>query len=500
MNKKIYFLILTIISIIGILVVLYITRFGAGISPDSIYYISGARTLVNNLEYLDIFGEPMTHWPPLFPFLISVVSRFNMDTVEVARYLNSVVFGLNIFLMGILLYKVTQKSFLFSIFGLLIFASSIDMYLIHRMVWSEPFFIFLLLSWILLYNAYIEKQNIIFLILTAIIGSLLFFQRYIGLFICVVFVLDRILYSKPIIVKLKEIAIYLIISFIAIPGWFLRNNNAAGTVFNKQFSLHSLNLQDIEQLLNTLSQWVLHISPIPSNFKYIFALILITCTIIFSMFFIKKQFGSNSNKFFLSYLLILVSFVYIMHLVLFRVILNAQSVFEVRFLSPIYPTCLLLWVFFIHHFKTKYRYKKIYKLTKNSILFLGMFFLIFHIANARNFCSHQKDGYAYASSKWKNSSLLMISKKLPENYKIYSNLPILVYYIAEKHPYSIYKYPYSKIDFNNSIVILFEGISSRPIILPENKNKLEEIKLKKEGILYCSKEKTELIRSLYENN
>jgi len=496
MNKA-YYLTVTIIALIGILVILYVTRFGAGVSPDSVYYISGARNLVNSNSYLNFFGEPMTDWPPLFSFLISAISYFNIDTAEAARYLNSVTFGLNIFLMGILFYKVTNKSFLYSVLGILIFATSVDMYQIHRMVWSEPFFISLLLSWILIYNAFIEKQSIGFLVLTAIVGSLLFFQRYIGLFICVVFVLDRILYRKPIVQKLKDIAIYLSISFIAIFGWLIRNIHAADTVFNKPLSIHFLNFQDIAHLSATWSEWVLNFTSIPFIYRFIFGIILIFCTIIISSFFIKKQYGSDNNNYFIPYLLILVSIVYIIHLVFFRVILNAQSVFDDRFLSPIYPICLLLWTCYIHYFNTKDNFKQFYNFKKNSILILVSFFLIFQIARANTFCVRQNDGYEYASSKWKNSSLLMISKKLPVNFKVYSNLPDLVYYIAEKYPYSIYTNTYSEIDFNCSIVILFEGFSSRPLVLPGNTNELEEIKIKDEGLLYCSKDKAELIRRLF---
>ena len=63
-----------LLSAAGALVVFFGTsRFGIGISPDSVNYISCARELIKGNGFISYDGTPFTLWPPLYPTLLGIL-------------------------------------------------------------------------------------------------------------------------------------------------------------------------------------------------------------------------------------------------------------------------------------------------------------------------------------------------------------------------------------------------------------------------------------------
>ncbi len=61
------------------------TLAGAGLSPDSVSYVSAARSFASG-QGLQVFtGDPLTDWPPLYPLLLSVFGLFGIDAVPASR-------------------------------------------------------------------------------------------------------------------------------------------------------------------------------------------------------------------------------------------------------------------------------------------------------------------------------------------------------------------------------------------------------------------------------
>ena len=58
------------VALLAGLVVLTSTRNGPILSPDSITYISAAESLRSLAGFIDFTGEPLTHFPPIFPLLL----------------------------------------------------------------------------------------------------------------------------------------------------------------------------------------------------------------------------------------------------------------------------------------------------------------------------------------------------------------------------------------------------------------------------------------------
>lgn len=100
-------LILAVLAIIGVAGVLVATsQYDAGLSPDSVGYISVARSLASGQGFQTWLGAPMTAWPPLYPFLLSLpMVTLGIDPLSNAHVLNAILFGLIIYFSGVLIYR-----------------------------------------------------------------------------------------------------------------------------------------------------------------------------------------------------------------------------------------------------------------------------------------------------------------------------------------------------------------------------------------------------------
>lgn len=81
----------------------------------------------------------MTHWPPVYPSLLAIAGVFQDDKIQAARWLNTLIYAANIFLIGLCAYTFTERSLLALICSVLLFMSSEAMILIHSMAWTEPY-------------------------------------------------------------------------------------------------------------------------------------------------------------------------------------------------------------------------------------------------------------------------------------------------------------------------------------------------------------------------
>ena len=136
--KKMYLPILLLLAILGLLSIQYMSPTGIGVSPDSVDYLSLARSLAAGDGYQVGYRpahqiEAKAHFPPLFPGLIAGLARMtHQDAWPAAGGLNSVLFGVNIFLAGYLVGRITNNILLAWVIALLVLCST-DMLMVHAM-------------------------------------------------------------------------------------------------------------------------------------------------------------------------------------------------------------------------------------------------------------------------------------------------------------------------------------------------------------------------------
>jgi len=132
--------------VVGAATLLFSTRWGIGLSPDSVVYIASARNLLSGkgLSVSSYTGKfsPMTHYPPLFSAGLAGLGLIGIDPLDGARWLNALVFAANIILLGLVVYSYT-RSFLYSVASSFLMMVSLPVVQIHLVAWSEPLFIWI---------------------------------------------------------------------------------------------------------------------------------------------------------------------------------------------------------------------------------------------------------------------------------------------------------------------------------------------------------------------
>jgi len=106
-------LLLALASLGGVFLVLYATPEGLGLSDDSIAYIAGARSLLSGDGYREAYlasNGYVTHFPPAFSITLALIGLSGIDPLRAARYLIAFLFGANMFLSGIVGWKMTKSA------------------------------------------------------------------------------------------------------------------------------------------------------------------------------------------------------------------------------------------------------------------------------------------------------------------------------------------------------------------------------------------------------
>lgn len=138
------------------------TRFGPGLTPDTVLYLETADSLRAGgglPETLMLGGRPGSAVPPLYPVALAAVGS-GLDDLPSARWLNVGLYGLNVVLFGFMAYHLTSGATRVSLLGTSLFATSIVMLEIHSAAWSEPLFITLLLISLDALGRFLEKPNL----------------------------------------------------------------------------------------------------------------------------------------------------------------------------------------------------------------------------------------------------------------------------------------------------------------------------------------------------
>ena len=178
-----YKLSLVLLALVGVVLILFSTnRWGAGLSPDSVGYIGTARHLIRGAGFITYDGSPTVVWPPLYPALLALVGGiFGTDPLLLADILNALIFGLIVYLGGLLALKHLSSFPAFALVGTLAIVFSKPLFQVSVMAWSEPLFICFVLLSLIFAHSYLAKNDVTSLILFSSAVALSSLTRYIGI-------------------------------------------------------------------------------------------------------------------------------------------------------------------------------------------------------------------------------------------------------------------------------------------------------------------------------
>lgn len=452
------FLTFGLLAALGTFLVLYATPQGLGLSDDSIAYIAGARSLLNGQGYREAWlasNGLATHFPPGFSSTLALIGLSGLDPLRGARFLNSILFGANTFLLGLIGWRMTRSQIAGAVLALL-FAVNASLFNAHTVAMSEPLYIFFSLAAFLTFScSYSGVQQLaavqnsksasklpdsrVFLIATGILTALAYLTRYAGLSLLATFIVALFLLQDTWRKKLTSAGIFLA-GFIPFSlAWSIRNKLVADNATNRTLVYHPLTAENIQTGIYNFSEffipveaWRRALIKIPNFFIILISLIALALLVWVVYKGLRKFLQpATEQPEILSFTNALYIFGYLASIISSMLLFDASTKFKLRILSPVYVALLILLVLFGH-----WLWQKRSVFLRSLIVIITVFILALSTYDTSSVVTKlHKGGQGYASFQWYDSQAMDFISELPEGARIYTNQPGPVYLYTGRPSY-----------------------------------------------------------------
>ncbi len=253
-----FFWLTLLLAAAGVLVVLLATsRYGIGLTPDSVAYIAAARGLNAGRGLLAHDGAPLVKYGPLYPAVLAVVGRIaGADPLRVTPWVHALLFGLLIFDAG-RLGRVCRPDWpALPLFLSLATLVALPFFDIAVTAWSELLFLQLCLGAFLSACAYLKRPDWPALVLLTLCSAGACLTRYVGVTLVLMGTLAILLGrgGKP-LARLGRAGGYVVLSLLPLGAWALRNHRLTGTFFGERAAAFQNPLSHLTALFKTVSAW-----------------------------------------------------------------------------------------------------------------------------------------------------------------------------------------------------------------------------------------------------
>lgn len=422
---------LGILGIIGASIILLLTsRHGAGMTPDSVAYISAARNLAEGQGFLTYNGLHLVVQPPLYPIMLAIIKKIVfIDPLISAGYVNAALFGLIIYLSGLLLLRYLN-SFALIFLGTVSVLISYALVQASLMALSETLFIFLVLLFLYYFETYKSKRDFVSLFLFSISAALACLTRYTGIIIILTGIICIVLWTRN---NKKEkfwhSLVFLLITGLPITIWIIRNCFLTGTFVGQRAASSYTLLENFKFFYDIVLPWYL---PLNATWIYfIFIFLIVTAWVFFGL-----DTAKFSNKEAIE--LIGPSLIFVLFYSGVIVISSTTTAYDQisdRLLSPIYIPVIFI-LFFISDKILSWLTKSFHLKLITVLFIIGIVLLIVYPVKKTIHIIEEYielSGSGYSADSWRKSETieyLTRHEMLGKSYTLYSNEPEAVYILT----------------------------------------------------------------------
>lgn len=427
-GKAVLFLVL--LALAGIGGVLFSTKWGAGLSPDSIYYIGAARNLSAGLGYTAHSGnasepEPVMHFPPLFSVSLSAIGKWGVDPAVSARWFNAVLFGINIFLAGFIVLKYVRGALWPPLACSFLVLASEDMLYDHAVALSEPLFFFLSLLGLLLLIRYLERRHFAYLFFASLAVGLAFLTRYTAaVWVCTGVFGLFFLSKRTLKRKVFDCLIFILISSLPLLLWSLSHKADSGRLIGREAIFHLITLGHLRSGLSSAAAWVFS-SKAPRTFREVAFLVLLAGLSLWILLRLRRG-GKSQIKEYLRILSGQVPCLLIVFILGYAAFLFVTITFfddslypNPRIVSPFYLALVMLIPCVARDLCRLWGCGR--SVTSPCMLLCLILLASFLLRGTWWVADNHRTGLGYAGKAWKESDTLKNLSQLPAGVPIYSN-------------------------------------------------------------------------------
>jgi hypothetical protein len=437
------------VSLAGAAVMLTSTRLGIGASPDSVIYIGAARNLLAGRGLTVPFGSqldgPLTHYPPLYPALLAGLGALTGDPAAAARWLAAALFGANVLLVAgmVAASRPTANWAPLAGAGLVLVAPA--MVSLHSMAWSEPLFLLLGFSGLLLLAVYQEWGRWPVLLAAGGLLGLATLTRYAGVAFVAAGVLALVFLPGRVLRARLSAGLALgAVGLAPLLAWLGHNLALAGSATSRQLIFHPIGLSHARQALNTLAGWLLLPLEAGAAVKLGVPLALAGGIAAIAIWQWRQPESATRSSGLgaaltawpaLMWLLASFSLVYVIFLAGSVSFVDANTPLDDRILSPLYVAGVVVaaWLAGIAWPQARRA-----RWPAGAMLALCAAFAALSAGRSAGWlAAGYRQGIGFNSAAWLASPSLMQLQELPESSMLYSNAPEVIYLHTGRGVYRI---------------------------------------------------------------
>lgn len=340
-------LLIVVACVSSALAVLVATSRGIGLSPDSLQYLA-AGVSASSGGGLTTFGwdgepVPLTHFPPLYPLVLAAAHQVGVAPEAFARWFNVGLFVLTIALAAAVARRLAPRSNWAAPTVACACAAAHDLIVVHSMAWSEPLYLTLTLGGLLALGGAIDRGSWRLLIVALTAAGAAAAVRYVGVANVAVVALAVTLWWRG--AWLRRVATAAALSVIgALPLVItFAAQGESGGIANRELAWHPLTAVDLRMAVAVIGKWVT-----PSNDAGAFTAVwLLVFAALLGVVLAERsdtrattERAARRSR--LQQVLLVFAAMYVAVFALAMSLVDAQTVFEPRHLTPLFLTLLVL--------------------------------------------------------------------------------------------------------------------------------------------------------------
>ena len=435
-----------LIAAAAILLVLYFTRNGPGITGDSVHYVMGAENLLHGRGFSRTGGAgealPITGFPPGTSVVLAVVGFFVDDLFQGARLLNSLLFGVNVYLIAFLVRKITGSFWVGLIAGLLVMLSE-DMILVHAWVMSEPQYILLMILALWTLTVYAKHGRRTVLLISGALIAAATLTRYVGVSIGLTAALLLLFFGQGTVRRrLIDTSLLGAVSALPVVVWLMRNAAISGTLTNRGLSYFPLSNELITAFLGTMNAWFF---PLTLGLSTLIRAILSTALAISIVGLFLWHEGLSSRRMAWMHMspLGLLTWTFLLYIPAYILVLLVNSMFldastsaagAARYLAPVFVSMVILLTAMLARLMAEGQKKG--RAAGIILTLVGVAILGSYSVRAVDFVRDPGPVYRYTDSKRAMPEVIETLEMLDRSQMIISNDIELVYVLVDRPAYA----------------------------------------------------------------
>jgi 4-amino-4-deoxy-L-arabinose transferase-like glycosyltransferase len=419
---------------------LFVTRWGIGLTPDSMMYIGTARGVLAG-QGIAMRVEPerysaLVSYGPGYSLMLAGLSAAGLGApIDAARAAGAILFAVNILLVAWLT-RAASGSAWAALFAAALMLVSPHMVRVHAYALAEPLFICFVLVGLGMLGQHIQRGDRRRLVAAGAFLVLGYLTRYAGLAfigagIAVIFLWSGRSPTK----RLRRAAFFAGIALLPVVLWMARNA-MVGSAVGRPLAWHPISVKHLIGGWTTVTQWFLP-EGVSSRFLRE-ALIVGAGAAVVLYVSLMKPFGSvtvppqptepAAPPSVTGPILAVAALLYVLFLVVSISLFDFDTPLSFRILAPVFVCAMIAVAGF------GARIAPIHPTLKIGVMALPMTLLPLHAyGGAMEYRSLRREGAGYASPQWTHHPLLQAVRELPPHVRIYTNAPDVLFLLADRN-------------------------------------------------------------------